>query len=79
MIDRSIGLQLFDKGIVDLQTDELTAKKFLDFVYLDKLDASANEAPDLCCHLLKLAHQFEVLRARFMTGGGYRLLASANF
>ena len=47
-------------GIVDLQADEQTAKKFLDFIYLDKLDVSVNESADLCCHLLKLAHQYEV-------------------
>ena len=47
-------------GTVDLQTDELTAKKFLDFLYLDKLDVSVKESADLCCHLLKLAHQYEV-------------------
>jgi hypothetical protein len=47
-------------GIIDLQVDELTAKKFLDFLYLDKLDVSASDSPDLCGHLLKLAHQYEV-------------------
>ena len=47
-------------GTITLQADELTAKKFLDFIYLDKLDVSAAESQDLCCHLLKLAHQFEV-------------------
>ena len=47
-------------GIITLQADELTAKKFLDFIYLDKLDVPADESQDLCCHLLKLAHQFEV-------------------
>ena len=46
-------------GVVDLQTDELTAQKFLDFIYLDKLDVSESaESADLCCHLLKLAHQY---------------------
>jgi len=48
-------------GIVDLRTDELTAKKFLDFIYLDKMDfAESAESADLCCHLLKVAHQYEV-------------------
>ena len=55
-------------GVIDLETDELIARKFLDFIYLDKLDvaselvgrAGAHESADLCCHLLKLAHQFEV-------------------
>merc|ERR1719238_829862 len=35
-------------GTVDLQTDELTAKKFLDFIYLDKLDVSVKDSADLC-------------------------------
>ena len=47
-------------GIIDLQADELTAKKFLDFIYMERLDVSVDESADLCCHLLKLAHQFEV-------------------
>ena len=50
-------------GVIELQADEPTAKKFLDFLYLDKLDASVTESADLCCHVLKLAHQFEVGRS----------------
>ena len=67
-------------GIIDLQTDELTAKKFLDFIYLDKLDT--NEPADLCCHLLKLAHQFEVRglveQCSATLQGGLEVASAAN-
>merc|ERR550525_1371924 len=42
---------------VDLKADEATARAFLDFLYCDEVDLSSL---DLCCHLLKLAHRFEV-------------------
>merc|ERR1719379_2866737 len=46
--------------VIDLSVDEGTAQAFLDYLYFDELDATSPGSPDLCCHLLKLAHQFEV-------------------
>ena len=46
--------------VVDLSVDEGTAHAFLDYLYFDELDVTSPTSPDLCCHLLKLAHQYEV-------------------
>merc|ERR1719238_454597 len=46
--------------VIDLSVDEGTAQAFLDYLYFDELDVTSPGSPDLCCHLLKLAHQYEV-------------------
>jgi hypothetical protein len=46
--------------VIDLSVDDGTANAFVDYLYFDVLDATSPGSPDLCCHLLKLAHQYEV-------------------
>ena len=55
------GMRESATRVIDLQVEEHVAKSFMAFLYADDLDTAAENFPDLCCHLLKLAHRFEVL------------------
>lgn len=45
--------------VIDLKVDEEVAQAFLTYIYSDELDVKAGFS-ELCCHLLKLAQEFEV-------------------
>eukprot|EP00929_Paragymnodinium_shiwhaense_P007459 TRINITY_DN111380_c0_g1_i1.p1 TRINITY_DN111380_c0_g1~~TRINITY_DN111380_c0_g1_i1.p1 ORF type:complete len:365 (+),score=38.87 TRINITY_DN111380_c0_g1_i1:71-1165(+) len=53
------GMQEGSTKSVDLPEAEDVVKSFVHFLYTDELDQSAKD-PDSCCHLLKLAHRYEM-------------------